>query len=376
MRFYSDGPDIPDELLVARDNGNVLFFCGSGVSRAYAGLPGFLDLAKDVLKILRVLPDSPAHELIKLAEQLQNKSIRGVSGILATDRIFGLLEREFDVLDIENAVGHALKTNGKENLEAHKILLDLGKTQEGKIQIVTTNFDLLFEKASPKLHSISYSQIPDSRSHDLFDGIIHLHGMFDSTYTKSINGNLILSSAEFGRAYLSEAWATEFIRAAIKKYFIVFVGYSADDPPVQYLLEALNRSPEIQPGRLFSFHSGDELEASVLWKHKGVNAIAYSPINQHKALWQTLKAWSERARNPDRWRNRLLRRAMQGPEGMKPHERGQVMHLAATKDGAHCLANSSNPIPASWICVFDNKVRFVPIRKILMNYRCYCINIK
>lgn len=358
MRFLADGPDLPDDLLIARDDGNVLFFCGSGVSRANAGLPGFLDLAKDVLKNLRVLPDSPAQELVKLAEELQTRSIRGVSGILAADRIFGLLEREFDVSDIEYAVGQALKTQDNVNLEAHRILLNLSRTQEGKVQIVTTNFDLLFEKASTKLSSISYSQIPDIRSHDLFDGIVHLHGMFDSKNTKSVNGNLILSSAEFGRAYLSEGWATDFIRAAMKRYFIVFVGYSADDPPVQYLLEALNRSPEIQPGRLFSFHSGDENEATVLWQHKGVNAIAYSPENHHAALWQTLKAWSERARNPERWRNRLLRQALRGPERMKPHERGQVAHLATTKEGAHSLAMAKNPIPASWICVFDRTIRY------------------
>ena len=47
-------------------------------------------------------------------------------------------------------------------------------------------------------------------------------------------GAVILSSAEFGRAYLAEGWAARFIRDAIAKYIIVFVGYSADDPPVQY----------------------------------------------------------------------------------------------------------------------------------------------
>ena len=34
--------------------------------------------------------------------------------------------------------------------------------------------------------------------------------------------------------------ATSFIRTVLQKYVVVFVGYTADDPPVQYLLEALN----------------------------------------------------------------------------------------------------------------------------------------
>src|SRR5436190_5808092 len=34
MRFVSGGISIPDELLVARDEGAVVFFCGAGASRA------------------------------------------------------------------------------------------------------------------------------------------------------------------------------------------------------------------------------------------------------------------------------------------------------------------------------------------------------
>ena len=59
-------------------------------------------------------------------------------------------------------------------------------------------------------------------------------------YQQAVGGRLVLSSAEFGRAYLAEGWATEFMQAAISRYRVVFVGYTADDPPVQYLLEALN----------------------------------------------------------------------------------------------------------------------------------------
>ena len=37
MRFFENGPAIPDELLHARDEGRVVFFCGAGVSQAKAG---------------------------------------------------------------------------------------------------------------------------------------------------------------------------------------------------------------------------------------------------------------------------------------------------------------------------------------------------
>ena len=49
MRFLKDSPSIPDDLLFARDEGRVVFFCGAGVSRARAGLPDFFGLADDVI---------------------------------------------------------------------------------------------------------------------------------------------------------------------------------------------------------------------------------------------------------------------------------------------------------------------------------------
>ncbi len=58
MRFTENGPAIPDELLVARDEGNVLFFCGAGVSLAFAGLSDFLNLAGDVIEDLGSLSGS------------------------------------------------------------------------------------------------------------------------------------------------------------------------------------------------------------------------------------------------------------------------------------------------------------------------------
>ena len=358
MRFLANGPVLPDELLIAQDEGGVLFFCGAGVSRAQAHLPGFLELAEAVLKKLGALPDSPARKLVDVATQLQKEPIEGVGGILAADRIFGLLERDFALSDIERAVGQVLRPKPDVNLEAHRVLLDLSRGPDGNARLVTTNFDLLFEAAARGVPRWTPSDLPDLRRQERFLGVVHLHGMFDEGYTRPVGGNLVLSSAEFGRAYLAEGWATAFIRAAIERYLVVFVGYTADDPPVQYLLEALSRVADDKPRGLYAFQSGRENEARALWRQKGVTAIAYSPEEDHSALWQTLAAWSERARKPARWREKLLRRALRGPEAMLPHERGQVAHLAATVEGARCIEQAKKPIPATWLCAFDPAIRY------------------
>jgi len=356
LRFFVDGPWLPDELLVASDEGRALFFCGAGVSRAKAGLPDFLGLAKSVLHELRVLPKSPAQKLVDTAERLD--PIAGVGGILAADRIFSLLEREFSVTDIERAVGVALKPKDKVDLSAHRTLLALSRDARGKLQLVTTNFDPLFEAAAPKVPVWTPNRLPDLRGAGGFEGIVHLHGMFDRSYAKPVGGSLVLSSAEFGRAYLAEGWATDFIRALIRSYLIVFVGYAADDPPVQYLLEALNRVADIPRRGLYAFQAGREEDAKALWTQKGVRAIAYAPDNDHAALWETLNAWADRARDPERWREQLIRRARRGPQVLQPHECGQIVHLAGTEDGARSISQTKQVLPASWLCAFDPVMRY------------------
>ena len=96
MRFFADGPPLPDDLLTARDEGRTLFFCGAGVSRANANLPDFFGLARAVLTTLRALPDDPASKLIEAIEEQER--ISGVRGLISADRVFGLLERQFSIL--------------------------------------------------------------------------------------------------------------------------------------------------------------------------------------------------------------------------------------------------------------------------------------
>ena len=49
MQFVANGPDIPDALLQAHEDGLVVFFCGAGISYP-AGLPGFKGLVDDIYR--------------------------------------------------------------------------------------------------------------------------------------------------------------------------------------------------------------------------------------------------------------------------------------------------------------------------------------
>ena len=46
------------------------------------------------------------------------------------------------------------------------------------------------------------------------------------------------------------------------------------------------------------------------------------------------------------------------PESLLPHERGQILHLVGTVDGARRFASAVAIPPADWLCVFDPAVRY------------------
>lgn len=358
MRFLKDGPSIPNELLVARDEGRVVFFCGAGVSRARAGLLDFFGLAQKVTDELGVPANHNVRKILDAAKDVGKQT--GVDGLISADRVFGLLERDFLPRDIEHAVSQALKPDEGIDLSAHQILLDLAKTPEGKVRLVTTNFDRLFEACSDDLKCFKPPQFPDPSRHDEMDGVIHLHGVTDTQYSCAEGDGFVLSSSEFGHAYLSEGWATKFIREILDRYIIVFVGYAADDPPVQYLLEALNKKGR-KLENVYAFQAGEASEPIARWKDKGVKALAYNDEDGHRHLWLSLEEWAKRARDVDGWYEAVLKRGKGGPGALEPHERGQVAHLASTLEGARRIAEAEQPIPAEWLCVFDPYRRYAKL---------------
>jgi len=355
MRFFKDGPSIPDDLLFARDEGRVVLVCGAGVSRARAGLPDFFGLADQVISKLRVPPDHSARKILNEARAMETRT--GVGGLISADRVFGLLERDFSVRDIEAAVASSLRPAEGADLSAHRILLDLATTPEGKIRLVTTNFERLFENCADRLKTWRPPRLPDPSRPSEMDGVIHLHGCTTEDYSGAEGDGFVLSSADFGRAYLSDAWATEFFKEILVRYVVVFVGYAADDPPVQYLLEAVNMSAN-RSHSVYAFQAGSTNEVSARWLHKGVEAIPYVESEGHQALWQTLSAWAERAKSPGEWFKSIIAMAGRGPEALQSHERGQVAHIINSVQGAKQFAEAHPPPPAQWLCVLDPYRRY------------------
>ena len=155
MRFYDNGPDLPEELLVARDAGDVLFFCGAGVSLANAKLADFLTLAKNVIDDLGSLSGSQARRLYDAA-----KPASGAKSYVPVDRMFSSLDLEFEPREVRDAVARALTPKPDADLRAHRTLIDLSRGADGRPRLITTNFDRLFEACDPALKSWGPSNLP------------------------------------------------------------------------------------------------------------------------------------------------------------------------------------------------------------------------
>ena len=64
MQFVKGGPDIPEKLLQAHEDGKVAFFCGAGISYP-ARLPGFGGLVEALYEELRHPPNAVQRAAIK-----------------------------------------------------------------------------------------------------------------------------------------------------------------------------------------------------------------------------------------------------------------------------------------------------------------------
>ncbi|MDW5416713.1 SIR2 family protein [Iodobacter sp. CM08] len=356
MRFHSDGPSIPDSLLEKSDAGRVVFLCGAGVSLP-SGMPTFIDLTKGVINFF----DPPADSEIMVAFQpWDNKDATANADQSAAnvplDQIFNLLHLEYGKDEVNALVTERLSIRQEGNNFGckHALIKRISSSQSGVPQIVTTNFDRLFELGENGEHLKRHVPpvFPDLNFGANIEGITYLHGRLVDVVSES--HPYVLSSADFGRAYLSEGWATNFIRHLLERYTVVLVGYQAEDPPVKYLLQGLNHDGKYDRSRLYAFDWGLPEDIEAKWRDRGVTAIAYS---DHSLLWNSMEAWADRADDLRKWRASIIAKSQQDPKDLAPYERGQVAHVLRTVQGAK-LFSEADPIPhPEWVCVMDANIR-------------------
>lgn len=292
MQFVANGPDIPDALLQAHEDGRVVFFCGAGISYP-AGLPGFKGLVDEIFRRLGTSRTEIEH---KAYERDQ------------FDATLDLLERRMpgQRVAVRKALVQALqpKLRRKGATDTHAALLQLARSREGALRLVTTNFDRVFEHVAKRSKQACCAYVAPMLpipKNSRWNGLVYLHGLLPAKPDDGALHRLILTSGDFGLAYLTERWAARFVSELFRNYVVCFVGYSINDPVLRYMMDALAADRMLgevipQAYALGDCEPGQEQDKTIEWEAKGVVPILYevpAGSRDHSALHQTLKAWAE-----------------------------------------------------------------------------------
>ncbi|MFK3810659.1 SIR2 family protein, partial [Escherichia coli] len=272
MQFITNGPDIPDELLQAHEEGRVVFFCGAGISYP-AGLPGFKGLVKRIYQLNGTTLSEIECEAFKRGQ---------------FDATLDLLERRLpgQRIAVRRALEQALKPklHYRGATDTQMALLRLARSRDGALRLVTTNFDRLFHVAAKRTAQAFQAYVAPMLpipKNSRWDGIVYLHGLLPEKTDDTALNRLVVTSGDFGLAYLTERWAARFVSDLFRNYVVCFVGYSINDPVLRYMMDALaadRRLGEVTPQvwALGECEPGQEHRKSIEWEAKGVTPILYT----------------------------------------------------------------------------------------------------
>jgi len=303
-------PAIPERLLLAHARGQTLFIVGAGVSKA-ADLPDFRELVLDVYKKL----DGAVHEIVENWKDgdppidlstLTSRQAAEAKRYMNRDYdiVLGMLERRMDqqagsTSQVRKAIAEVLRVADAKPAPIHKALMRLSD-RGGALTIVTTNFDRLLEsavanKVNPRPITYALGGIPRPGRNLDFSGVLHIHGALDRNVSKL--SDLVVTDQDFGEFYLRRRTVSDFIYDAARLFNLVLVGYSANDPPMRYLLNAVAadgiRFDDLK--ERFTFIGSDNHDPVAMedWKGRGITPISYNQKPHHFALLQTLQRWAD-----------------------------------------------------------------------------------
>ena len=345
------------------DSGRVVFFCGAGVSASPgSGLPGFADLVDHVYAENGMVEDEVEREALDLDES------DGMRRQPKFDKALGLLERpeRLGPQALRRTVIQRLSRRPVGSLVVHEALIALSRHKHG-VRLVTTNFDNRFVEAGLEERFVDAApKLPIPKPHD-WSTLVHLHGRIAPDDDGS---GLVLTAADFGRAYLTEQWAARFVTELFREFTVVFVGYSVADPVMGYMVDALaaERSKGVRFASAYAFahHDGTdagELKARDGWLAKNVAPILYDGSDDHRLVGETLIEWSRIRNDPFHARSQIAINEMaKMPGGPDDPAVERVVWALQDPAAAKALADSS-PVEeeadfakvAKWLDMFLEK---------------------
>ena len=346
--------ELPNEIERALDEQRLVLFCGAGIS-VYTGLPLFKGLVENVFRRTYRPVSELSGDDLEPAQTAFNAS--------QYDRALGLLEQTLVPGSVRRAVIEELSRPYIEKLRLHEALLELARVPDGGYHLVTTNFDARFEKAGLKeqwIHDAPRLAPPRPRD---WHHATYIHGRIKDNDPSG--RQLVLTSADFGRAYLHDGWAARFVVELFREFTVLFVGYSVEDPVMSYLVDALashrQHSQQFRTAfALVGFDScapGDQAIQERTWQAKNIEPITFpkSAPDDYSAMDQALVAWADDRRLGLESRINIALRATNRAYLQRDREAEQVVWALSQHDGsvAEAFAGADPPADASWLRAFE-----------------------
>jgi hypothetical protein len=319
--------DLPEQLISAQRDGNLVIFAGAGVSMgAPSNLPDFWEFAR----------------------QLAGASMRAPARDEPLDRYLGVVEN----------LGVNIQTRAREILDhpasnpttLHRELFALFRSAEDA-RLITTNFDRHFtttgkDRFGDRLDIYYGPALPLGRA---FSGLVYLHGAVERP-----KQHLVLTDRDFGRAYLTDGWATRMLMETFARYTVLFVGYSHNDPVMTYLARGL------VPGTLrFALTQPGYQD---WWSHLGITAVPF-PLrpepDAYGALPAAVSSWVEQANLGTLGHADRIRELVQAPP---PLEADAAGYLETTlRDPVAIRFFTAHARSPEWLRWVEEKGAFAPL---------------
>ena len=198
------------------------------------------------------------------------------------DRFLGELSRQ--KVDVQELCRAKIGDPPSKPNELHRSLVDLFIKPE-HVRIATTNFDNHFRSVlDERSWKSDYFHAPALPLGHQFTGVVYLHGCVSRPEP------LVLTDEDFGRAYLTEGWAREFLERLFAEFTTLFVGYSHNDVPVEYLARGMS-GKSIAPRFAFTV-----VGEAGQWASLGITEVFFQKAqggNPFQNLYAGVKKWAE-----------------------------------------------------------------------------------
>jgi len=316
--------ELPDAVLDAHAEGRLVLFVGAGVSiDAPSNLPSFDGLAREIAR----KRNTPADEL----RRFEGKS----------DALLGHLQKQG--APVYDLVAEVLTNPASKPNTNHRALIDIAAASQN-FRIVTTNFDdhlatAMGDVQTSHLQKYVGPALPLGRN---FEGLVHLHGS-----AKGPVDEMVLTDADFGASYLTEAWAARFLFPMFHDLVVLFVGYSHRDTVMGYLSVGLRGAQ----GRYVLTDEPDD----DLWTRLDISPIAYpNDDGLHSELTRALQAWGQMASEGGLARRERVRTIVSGPPTAELSELDYLARAILSVDGATAFCDFASQADwIEWLCASD-----------------------